>query len=253
MNLGRNEILLLFDVDGTLTLPRATIESDFEEFLYNKIRPIATIGLISGSDFIKLFEQLNGQKILKQFDFIFPENGLVQIVNGAEVVKQSIHKHLGEKTLQRFISFVLRYLAELELPFKRGTFIDFRKGMLNVCPIGRQCTRDERNFFADYDLKHNVRGTMIKKLQEEFHDIDLTYSVGGQISFNVFPHGWDKTYALKFVTNATNYTQIHFFGDQTEAGGNDYEIFNDPRTIGHKVSSPHDTKKILSELFQIVE
>lgn len=32
-------------------------------------------------------------------------------------------------------------------------------------------------------------------------------------------------------------------------GGNDYEIYNDPRTIGHVVKSPADTKRILNELF----
>lgn len=253
MNVERNKILLLFDVDGTLTFPRSDIEPLFEEFLYNKIKPIATIGVVGGSDLEKMFEQLNGQKILQHFDYLFPENGLVQIVNGIETGRQSIHKHLGEKTLQRFINFVLRYLSELELPFKRGTFIEFRNGMLNVSPIGRNCSRDERNFFADYDSKHNIRGTMIKKLEEEFHDIDLQYSIGGQISFDVFPHGWDKSYALQFVTNATDYSQIHFFGDKTEPGGNDYEIFVDPRVIGHKVCNPHDTKKILCELFQITE
>jgi len=32
-------------------------------------------------------------------------------------------------------------------------------------------------------------------------------------------------------------------------GGNDYEIFTDPRTIGHVVNSPTDTLRILAELF----
>lgn len=253
MNLERNKILLLFDVDGTLTFPRSNIEPQFEEFLYNKIKPIATIGLVGGSDLDKMFEQLNGQTILQHFDYIFPENGLVQIVNGTEVGRQSIHKHLGEQKLQRFINFVLKYLSELELPFKRGTFIEFRNGMLNVCPIGRNCSREERNFFADYDAKHNIRSTMIKKLEEEFSDIDLKYSIGGQISFDVFPHGWDKSYALQFVTKATDFTEIHFFGDKTDPGGNDYEIFVHPTTIGHKVCNPQDTKKELCELFRITE
>jgi len=251
MNLARNKILLLFDVDGTLTFPRTIIEPEFEEFLYSKIKPIATIGIVGGSDLEKMFEQLNGQKILQLFEYIFPENGLVRIVNGIEVGKQSIQKHLGEEVLQRFINFVLRYLSEVELPFKRGTFIEFRNGMLNICPIGRQCTREERNFFADYDNKNKVRDRMIKRLEEEFHDIDLTYSIGGQISFDVFPRGWDKSYSLQFVTKETDFSQIHFFGDKTEPGGNDHEIFTDPRTIGHKVTSPHDTKKILSEMFHL--
>jgi phosphomannomutase len=32
-------------------------------------------------------------------------------------------------------------------------------------------------------------------------------------------------------------------------GGNDYEIFTDKRTIGHTVTSPEDTQRILKELF----
>lgn len=135
-NFKRDEILVLFDVDGTLTPPRANIEADFEKFLYHQIKPRATIGIVGGSDLEKMFEQLNGKRILQEFDYIFPENGLVQIDKGVEVGKVNIIQHLGEDTLKRFINYVLRYLSELEIPIKRGTFIEFRNGMLNVCPIG---------------------------------------------------------------------------------------------------------------------
>jgi phosphomannomutase len=36
-----------------------------------------------------------------------------------------------------------------------------------------------------------------------------------------------------------------------EKGGNDYEIFEDPRTIGHRVEGPHDTLAILKKVFGI--
>lgn len=250
--LKRDEILLLFDVDGTLTFPRTSVEPEFEEFFYTNIKPRATIGIVGGSDLEKMFEQLNGEKILQQFDLIFPENGLVQIDKGVEVGKENIIKHLGEKTLQRFINFALRYLSEMELPIKRGTFIEFRNGMMNVCPIGRQCTREERNMFAAYDNEHHVRQKMIDVLRKEFADIDLTYSIGGQISFDVFPYGWDKTYSLRYVERLYKFKEIHFFGDKTDPGGNDYEIFVDPRTISHKVGTPHDTRRILTEMFKIL-
>lgn len=48
-----------------------------------------------------------------------------------------------------------------------------------------------------------------------------------------------------------SYKEIHFFGDKTELGGNDYEIYSDPRTIGHKVVDPQDTCRQLKELFGI--
>ena len=34
-------------------------------------------------------------------------------------------------------------------------------------------------------------------------------------------------------------------------GGNDYEIFSDPRTIGHSVANPEDTIKQLKALFKL--
>ncbi|XP_037820098.1 phosphomannomutase [Lucilia sericata] len=250
-DLKREEILLLFDVDGTLTAPRSTVEPEFEDFFYNQVKPRATIGIVGGSDLEKMFEQLNGKKILEHFDFVFPENGLVQIEKGKEVGKQNIIQHLGEDTIQRFINFVLRYLSELKLPFKRGTFLEFRNGMMNVCPVGRQCSREERNLFAAFDKEHQVRRKMIEVLKNEFSEVDLTYSIGGQISFDVFPNGWDKTYSLRYIEAHYKFKEIHFFGDKTEPGGNDYEIFIDPRTISHKVESPHDTKRILTELLKL--
>lgn len=41
---------------------------------------------------------------------------------------------------------------------------------------------------------------MVAAMQAEFADLGLTYSIGGQISFDVFPKGWDKTYCLQYVS-----------------------------------------------------
>lgn len=52
---------------------------------------------------------------------------------------------------------------------------------------------------------------MVETLREKFADLGLTYSIGGQISFDVFPAGWDKTYCLQFVEK--EFDEIHFFGE----------------------------------------
>lgn len=54
---------------------------------------------------------------------------------------------LGEERLQELINFILIYIANLKIPVKRGTFIEFRAGMLNVSPIGRNCSQEERDEF----------------------------------------------------------------------------------------------------------
>lgn len=40
---------------------------------------------------------------------------------------------------------------------------------------------------------------MVEAMKNEFADLNLTYSIGGQISFDCFPAGWDKTYCLNFL------------------------------------------------------
>ena len=124
--------------------------------------------------------------------------------------------------------------------------------MLNVSPIGRNCSREERNDFEKFDLANKIRETMVEKMKVEFADLKLTYSIGGQISFDVFPQGWDKTFCLRYLPEADS-DEIHFFADKTFKGGNDFEIFSDPRTKGHSIddADPMTTLKILSELFDV--
>ena len=98
----------------------------------------------------------------------------------------------------------------------RGTFIEFRSGMINVSPIGRNCSQEERDEFEKYDKVlilyyksvtflsrrwkviedtstetmdflqvHNIRPKMVSVLREKFAHFNLTFSIGGQISFDV--------------------------------------------------------------------
>lgn len=62
--------------------------------------------------------------------------------------------------------------------------------------------------------QHHVRADFVKVLREKFERLNLTFSVGGQISFDAFPQGWDKTYCLRHVEK-DDFDEIHFFGDKT--------------------------------------
>jgi phosphomannomutase len=95
--------------------------------------------------------------VLTSYDYVFSENGLVAHKGGELVAVQSLKTHLGEDKLKRFINFVLHYIADLDIPIKRGTFIEFRNGMLNVSPIGRNCSQEERDAFEVFDKEAGVR------------------------------------------------------------------------------------------------
>jgi len=120
---------------------------------------------------------------------------------------------------------------------------------LNISPIGRNCNAEERIEFLEFDKIYKIREKMIENLKTRFPDLKLQYSIGGQISFDVFPKGLDKTYCLNHLSDE-NYDKIHFFGDKTYKGGNDYEIFIHPNVEGHTVENPEQTIEILRELIK---
>ncbi|KAK9383664.1 eukaryotic phosphomannomutase [Kockiozyma suomiensis] len=215
--------------------------------LLAQLRTKAAIGFVGGSDFVKQQEQL-GENVLELFDYCFSENGLTAYKLGEKLASQSFIGWIGEEKYNKLVTFVLRYLADLDLPKRRGTFVEFRNGMINVSPIGRNASNPERAEYEKFDLAHNIRKNFVEALKAEFPDYGLTYSIGGQISFDVFPTGWDKTYCLQHV-EAAGYKTIHFFGDKSFKGGNDYEIYEDPRTIGHAVNNPEDTIRVVKETF----
>ncbi|PSS24359.1 Phosphomannomutase [Actinidia chinensis var. chinensis] len=237
-------VIALFDVDGTLTAPRKAATPGMLNFM-RELRKVVTIGVVGGSDLVKISEQL-GKSVINDYDYAFSENGLVAYKDGKLIGTQSLKSHLGEEKLKELINFTLHYIADLDIPIKRGTFIEFRSGMLNVSPIGRNCSQEERDEFERYDKVHNIRPKMVSVLREKFSHLNLTFSIGGQISFDVFPQGWDKTYCLRYLDD---FHEIHFFGDKTYKGGNDFEIYESERTMGHTVTSPEDTVQQCTDLF----
>jgi phosphomannomutase len=116
-------IIALFDVDGTLTIPRGKITSDMMEFMKTLSKKI-TVGIVGGSDLPKQEEQL-GDGIVNVFPYNFSQNGLVAYKNGALQEVQTISKFLGEDNVKRIVNWTLRYLADIDIPIKvsRSAFI----------------------------------------------------------------------------------------------------------------------------------
>ncbi|CAL5381253.1 unnamed protein product [Camellia sinensis] len=213
-------LIALFDVDGTITAHPKVVTPDMLKFM-QELQKVVTVGIIGGSDLVKISEQLGN--------------------SGGE-----------------FINFTLHDIANLDIPIKRGTFIEFLSGVLNVSPIGRNCTQEEWEKFEKYDKVLNIHPKMVSVLCEKFAHLNLTLSIGGQISFDVFPQGWDQTYYLRYVDD---FHKIHFFGDTTykytvgtkqrawmlrEYGGNDIRYMNQSEPW---VTSPEDTVKQCTTLF----
>lgn len=236
--------LFLFDVDGTLTPSRQKATPEIMEFLRD-LREKALIGFVGGSDLAKQKEQL-GDECVQLFDFCFPENGLHFIKNGQEISSESYLHYVGEETHVKLVNKAMEVMSKIDLPFKRGSFIELRNSMVNISPVGRTCLNEERPAFCKYNEEHQIMKGIVAALQPEFPQ--LTFSIGGQISIDVFPNGWNKTYCLNHINKEEEIETIYFFGDRTHEGGNDYEIANHAQVVAHTVTSPEDTMAKVGEV-----
>lgn len=242
-------VICLFDVDGTLSASRQKATPDMLTLL-KALKEKCVIGYVGGSDLVKQQEQLGEDAASHLFDFGFSENGATAFRLGKQIGKESLVGWMGEDRYQEFINWTLHYLADLDIPIKRGCFIELRNAMVNISPIGRNCNQSEREAFYLLDQQQGIRSTMVEAMKKRFHGWNLQFSIGGQISIDVFPHGWDKTFCLRHL-EGEGFETIHFFGDKTMPGGNDYEIFHHPSVTGHTVTSPADTTRLIKDLFSL--
>nr|XP_023897857.1 phosphomannomutase-like [Quercus suber] len=208
MAMRKPGLIALFNVDGTLTAPRKLVTPEILEFM-RELRKFVTAGVVGGSDLGKISEQLGKTESLFLYDYVFSETGLVAHKDGKLIGTQSLKSFLGEEKLKEFINFTHHYIADLDIKISRGTFMEFRSGTLNVSLIGRNCSQEERDEFEKYDKVHNIRPKMVSMFCEKFAHLNLTFSIGSQISFDVFPQGWDKTYCLRYLDG---FLEIHFLG-----------------------------------------
>lgn len=57
--------------------------------------------------------------VLDKFDFGFAENGLTAYRLNKELPSNSFIKYVGEEQYKKMVNFILRYLSDVDIPFKR--------------------------------------------------------------------------------------------------------------------------------------
>lgn len=144
--------------------------------LLSQLRHKVAIGFVGGSDLAKQQEQIGTSNInvTTLFDFCFAENGLTAYKLGVPIESHSFIEWIGEDRYKELVRFILHYIADLDIPVKRGTFIEYRNGMINVSPIGRNASVVERDEYEKYDKQHKIRETFVEALRKKFPDWKLT-------------------------------------------------------------------------------
>ncbi len=256
--------IALFDMDGTLTEPRQKMNVSILNALAELQNTGYKIGIVSGSDMDYIEEQceilFNGNLVSLSEVFWLPCNGTKRYeltsANKKEIVyENNMREFIGDAAYKRVIQVLLdsqiaiRYgLGGQDMPLT-GTFIQYRGSMINWCPIGRDAGSDDRLQWISLDAKYNIRKAMLRRLTSFPVMKDLDIKIGGDTSFDIFPHGWDKTFALN---NFEQSDEIYFVGDRCTDTGNDKELYDavQLRNSGQsfETQGPNKTIEIIQKL-----
>jgi len=248
---------LIFDMDGTLTPSTQRMSEVMAKALVSVPNSYKKY-LVSGSDYNKIVNQIPESFLMKNFDKVFACNGTSVYNTNIDLDDETrplaadlIHKvelldHYSQADINHLVSRLLSIASESHTKYKTGTFIEWRNSQINFSVVGRNCSLDQREDYVLWDNKSKERIKIIKRLEEEFTGWGLGFKLGGQISIDITRKEWDKTYSFENIPEKP--TDCVFFGDKIVPGGNDYEI---AMMCGnyHKIKSPKETLKILSQYF----
>ena len=204
---GDNSLILLFDVDGTLTPSRGLMDPDFKRFFLS----LPNFSLVTGSDVGKTIEQV-GQDVFERADYCFN-------CSGSDVYRNGVSLLRNDWKPSDNLLLVLNNCLEDSLYTERyGNHIEIRPGSLNFSIVGRNAVGDQRTDYFNWDKSSGERHRLCVKIRTLFPEISA--GVGGETGIDIYPKGYDKAQTLKFFPKKS----IHFFGDRCEPGGNDHSI-----------------------------
>lgn len=228
---------LVFDVDGTLTDSRATIDPEFaQQFSSWLARGEHAVWLITGSDYPKTLEQV-GSAICESVAGVYNCAGN-QLHSGGVLQEQRSWAPSDELR-----AWLLMHLSTQPWTVKTGQHLEERQGLANWSPVGRGCDRATRAEFYAWDQRHRYRQELALRLEATFPELQST--VAGETGIDIYPRGWDKSQIADRVR------PFHFFGDSTFPGGNDETIARRAETVW-EVKGWRDTQRALIDHYGLV-
>lgn len=256
---------LLFDMDGTLTPARKKVSQEVFQTLNQLMEAGHRVCVVSGSPYPYIHQQL----LLDGLDW--HSDLILMPCNGTQIWSRSDSNQDYDQTYSVTMKSFLVDSTNLSDPYKElvtnilelqlyamrkydfsttGNFVSDRGSMLNWSMIGRDASHEVRDAFsleeASKPIRKHLRECLRVRLDDSgLHGIDLT--LGGSTSIDIFPKGWDKTYALKHLAAGVD---SWFWGDKCHALGNDHALWKALQPFGRSfaVDTPEDTLQSLGAL-----
>lgn len=262
LNIHKPKELIVFDIDGTLTLTKAAMDLEMAKLMV-KLLMIKKVAIIGGGKYALFKKQLapmhtlNISKTLWEKLFLFPatatsfyryRSGLKKVYsfqlsraerNDIKKAFRDVFKEIGYQHPQNVYGKVIE---------DRGSQVTFSAlGQDVVAMLGTKRGVALKTTWArkNHDLKMKIGALMAKRLPK------LEVHVAGFTSIDITKKGIDKGYGLQQIKKYlhVDIKDMLFVGDAIFPGGNDYQIVK--TGVDYiPVTGPAQTKRIIRSLLK---
>jgi phosphomannomutase len=223
----------IFDVDGTLTPSRKTMDGSFREWFLS-FQEKNDVYLVTGSDRPKTVEQV-GSKVFDASRIVFNCCG-----NEAWIRDRLLYRNEWSGTPE-LIEALEEELEKASFRLRTGQHIELRTGLINFSVVGRGADHAQRAEYVSYDSTRFERRSIAARLKERFKHVD--FAIAGETGIDIYPIGKDKSQTLMHIKA----DRTVFFGDAIWPGGNDQPLAVRCDEY-HHVSSWEETRDKLMEI-----
>jgi len=235
-------INFLFDIDGTLTPARDSMDKEFDkmfgQWVHKQQNKSNKVFFVTGSDRQKTKSQVS-ESLLRLVDGVYQNSG------NQFYIRNNLRWEKHWQVPESLIEDLNKILQKSKWYGKAENNIEYRRGetttmpmMINFSTVGRSANAVQRKEYFEWDKGKGERLDIVDQLSSKYNDV--SFSIGGEISIDIYPKGRDKSQVLSDLVGKTI-----FFGDRCNLGGNDYEIATMSDTY-YNVSGWQETKKIIS-------
>lgn len=218
-------IYFVFDVDGTLTPSRGTIDSTFGPW-FTEFAKNSRVCYVTGSDRAKTVEQI-GQELFDLAHYSFNCTGNEVYQKG-----QLIYSSKWELPVAAWI-WLDNELNNSHYPHRFGNHFEQRTGLLNFSVVGRNAVGKQRTEYYEWDKLNKERSNICVKFNKQFPELNA--QIGGETGIDIFPAGKDKSQILDRLDGF-----VYFFGDRMDPEGNDRPLAD--RIIAEKRGKCYNVK-----------
>jgi phosphomannomutase len=244
--------LIVFDLDGTLTESKSSIDKEMVDLLHKLLR-LVKVAVIGGGDWpqfeTQLLSHIPTSEMLEKL-YILPTSGtkFYKYHDGWTKVYSEDFSTDEKILITTSLNKVLAE-ADFEIPKIWGEAIEDRGSQITFSALGQQAPlREKEKWDPDFAKR--------KKMKSQL-DVDLpgfSIRLGGTTSIDITKQGIDKAYGIGKLRDmlGIKIEEMVFVGDALFPGGNDFAV-KEAGVVSIGVSSVTETKLIIETMTACLE